>query len=298
MKSIQSHMLKTIKPLFKSNYYAFKYYSHLQLHLKHLQSKEILLVYQMGRVGSTTVTSSLETLKLNMPIYHVHSLIKDSIDKTEKLYKDNFSHLGSIHSHLLQSQYLRGQLDRGLESKKWKVITLVRDPIAKNISSFFLSGLELVLNYRLEDKIKYMNTDDIVKELVNLFSEKYHHEVPLTWFDRELKSIFGIDVYSSGFPKEKGYKIYQSKDVNVLLLKLENLNEVAREAFKEFMGIEDFNLVTANGADEKPYYEIYKKFLNTVNLPDSYINKMYESKYAQHFYTGAEIEYFKAKWRR
>lgn len=298
MQGIQSQVLKTIKPVLKSNYYSFKYYSHFLLYLKSLQNEEVLMVYQMGRVGSTTVTNSLEALGLDMPIYHVHHLRDDTISETEKIYKENFSQLRCIHSHLLHSQHLRRQLDRGLASKRWKVVTLVRDPIAKNISSFFLSGIQLILNYSLEDKIKYAETDDIVKELIDLFLEEYDHKVPLTWFDLELKPVFGIDVFSSDFPKAKGYKVYKSENVDVLLLKLEDLDKVAREAFKEFLDVEDFNLVTTNGADEKAYYAIYKQFLDAIDLPDSYINKMYESKYVQHFYSEAEIKQFKAKWHK
>ena len=33
-------------------------------------------------------------------------------------------------------------------------------------------------------------------------------------------------------------------------------------------------------------------------IPDSYFDKMYNSKYAQHFYGSKELEAFKAKWRK
>jgi hypothetical protein len=104
-------------------------------------------------------------------------------------------------------------------------------------------------------------------------------------------------VFSSDFPKSKGYKIYEGDKVDILLIRLENLNQCAREAFKDFLNIDNFTLINTNIGSEKDYAPIYKKFRDAIALPDSYIDEMYNSKYARHFYTEAEINKFRARWR-
>ena len=307
MVTIQSHLLgavgRLISRLAYKNYYSAKAYYHFHLHLSKLGKKDPLLVYQMGKVGSTTILMSLKALALDTPIYHVHFLTQYIIDRVEKGERKKFSYkdVGRC-IHLWTSQYIRKQIDMGLKGKKWKIVTVTRDPIGRNISAFFQS-----LKFELSDsghqyKIKSdygfeitMNLEDI-ENLIDFFFEKFDHDAPIVFFDREFKGVFGIDVFSSEFPKVKGYKIYEEEHADVLLIKLENLNECAHDAFKEFLNIDGFNLIRANIASEKAYYPIYRKFLDSIVIPDSYIDQMYTSKYAQHFYSEKEINKFKAKW--
>lgn len=110
--------------------------------------------------------------------------------------------------------------------------------------------------------------------------------------------MLDIDVFSSEFPKSKGYEIYETKHADLLLLKLENLNNCASDAFKTFLDIDGFTLAKSNIGDNKAYRNIYRRFLESIVLPDSYIDKMYTSKYVRHFYSEKEIEAFKARWCR
>lgn len=113
-----------------------------------------------------------------------------------------------------------------------------------------------------------------------------------------MKPVFKIDVFPSEFPKLQGYKIFHSEFADLLLLRLENLNECASAAFKDFLNIDNFKLTSANVSQTKAYYPAYKKFLETVVLPSSYIEKMYASKYVNHFYTRDEINNFIRKWSK
>lgn len=276
-------------------YCANKIYYNLS-HNVESKHKEKVIVYQMGKVGSTTILKSLQTLN-NLDVYHVHTLTKDGIKNVEEMYKRRFYRTHNIYEHLLESQYLRKQLDKGLEGKnKWKVVTLVRDPIAKNISSFF-QHLESRLGYKYKNKLDSMKMEDIVKELMELFLNRINgYKKSLTWFERELKPVFGIDIYSKDFPKSKGYGIYESESASVLLIRLENLNECANDAFKTFLNINSFTLLESNTGSNKGYSNIYRSFLEHIVLPEKYINEIYTSNYVKHFYSEEEIEAFKKKW--
>ncbi len=291
-----------IQRFLTKDYYKIKYFiTKTRYNLVHsLQSrnKKTVIVYQMGKVGSTTVLKSLQALK-NLNVYHVHTLTANGIQNVEQMYERRFYRTRNIYEHLLESQYLRQQLDKGLEcKKKWKVVTLVRDPIAKNISSFF-QHLESRLGYEYHKKIECMKIEDIIDELMELFLKRLDgHEKSLTWFERELKPVFGIDVFSREFSRENGYEIYEAEHADVLIIKLENLNKCAGDAFKKFLSISEFNLLASNVGSNKSYSNIYQRFLDCIVLPESYIDKMYTAKYVCHFYSEEEIEAFKRKWRR
>ncbi|WP_019503556.1 putative capsular polysaccharide synthesis family protein [Pleurocapsa sp. PCC 7319] len=261
-------------------------------------SREEIIVYQMGKVGSRTIVWSLKSLDLDLSIYHVHALSYEGIKRVEKVYRENFARTRIIHNHFLQSLYLRQRLDKSKKKKKLKVVTLVREPIARNISKFF-QNLHLLMNYDLQDKINTMKTEDIVRELKQLFFEKFNsHYDFMYWFDRELKSVFELDVFAKSFSCSEGYKTYENEQIQLLLLRVEDLNNCAQKAFKEFLDLDDFNLVTANTGNNKEYKTIYQEFLKSINLPLSYMDKIYNSRYTKHFYSEEEIKRFRKKWQK
>lgn len=298
---------RAIGRLAEINYYSARaYYKYRLYRSSRKYSRSPLLVYQMGKVGSKTVEMSLRALELDMPIYHPHFLTKARIAETEAKRKTFFR--TQRYSYLKRPwlyQFLRKQIQSGLKDKKWKIVTLTREPIARNISTFFenLEVKVLDLPDQYEIRSHYYDIDptivtlDNLQQLTDLFFDRLHHDSPLDFFDRELKRVFGIDVFASEFPKSKGYKIYQEKHADVLLMRLENLNECARDAFKDFLGIEGFTLININIGRAKDYAPIYQSFVDSIALPDTYINKMYRSKYMQHFYNEEEIDRFEAKWR-
>jgi hypothetical protein len=260
----------------------------------------------MGKVGSTTILRSLGSLRLEMPIYHIHFLRQNVIDRVDRGERRKYSPEDAARCrHLWRSQYLRKKINKGLKKKKLKIVTLTRDPIARNISAYFETFFKVERSdstnqYKLKSVYDFeitINIEDI-EDLIELFFKKYDHDAPLTFFDRELKEVFGVDVYSSEFPKSKGYKIYNEEHADVLLIKLEKLNECANDAFKEFLDIDELNLIRANISTKKIYYPLYKRFLDSIILPDTYFNQMYASKYARHFYSDREINEFKAKWHK
>lgn len=293
--------------LAESNYYSARaWYKHTLHRSRRHYKGPPLLIYQMGKVGSSTVRRSLRAIELDMPIYHVHFLTQNRITETEAKRKKHFR--TERYSYLKRPwlyQYLRKQIDRGLNGRKWKIVTLTREPIARNISTFF-ENLEVKLldpGDQYEIKSDYYDIDptvvklDDMQGLTSLFFDRLNHDSPLVFFDRELKGVFGIDLFASDFPKSKGYKIYEGEQADVLLIRLENLNKCAHEAFKRFLDVEGFTMINTNIGRKKDYALIYQRFNDSIALPDTYINKMYGSKYMRHFYSEEEIERFEAKWR-
>jgi hypothetical protein len=81
-----------------------------------------------------------------------------------------------------------------------------------------------------------------------------------------------------------------------MVIKLEHLGDIAQSALKEFLGVESFELVGANIGREKNTSELYGRFLDSIKLPQDYLDTMYNSRFVSHFYSRKEIDGFRARW--
>jgi hypothetical protein len=255
------------------------------------------LVYSMGKVGTSTVVHSLHEQMPRSPVYHVHTLSRQRIKSEEKVYRTNFRELGTIHDHLLDSIYVNRQLaSQRHDQKRWRIVTLVREPIQRNISAFFqtlnLHGKGLGFAKRID----HGQDENLIGDMLHYFVTMLDHSRPFEWFDVELKEHFGIDVLGAGFPKEKGYEIFRGEYADALVIRLEDLNRCAADAFHEFAGIENFRLEKKQDSGKKYYAATYKEFLQQAKFPKAFLNKMYDSEYARTFYSECEIDAFREKW--
>ena len=253
-----------------------------------MKSKGAIIIYTMGKVGSVTMLNSLIPVA-GRTIYQIHTLNKEAI--SEKNYE---SINKPVPGHILRSRIVVNQLAKCSDGKRLKLISLTREPISRNISAFFENIENIVPDFHEKgDFTEPSKTDD----LIQLFLNKYAHGDLSNWFDAEMKASLGIDVFLSEFPKEKGYKIYSGDCADLFLLRLENIDQCRNDDFLDFCEIWRFDLVNLNLASQKPYYHVYKKFINTIEFSSSYIEQMYSSKYVRHFYAEEEINMFKRKWR-
>lgn len=271
-----------------------------QVQQKTRQGMNLLLVHTMGKVGSTTVAASLKArgFKKSWAMYQPHFLGEEWLANADRLAVEGVPGWATLarqfregfpRSHRLSEELVRWRQ----AGKQVTVITIVRDPVAVNISGLFHNQAWW------PDELKATCADPsagCLAALEDYFLESYPHDVPDVWLDKELRPLYDVDVFAEPFDKQKGYAIYRSDLANILLLKLEKLDECAAEAFREFLGLEDFQLVTANTAEGKEYAAVYKAFRKNLALPDSYLDRMYSSRVAKQFYTPEEIAPFRRKW--
>ena len=172
------------------------------------------------------------------------------------------------------------------------VISLVRDPVAKKISTFFQLIDEYIPDWKKQWESGALKLEDLQK----MFFEKAGDNDPGQWFDNQIKPIWGIDIFKTPFDKTSGYHIYTfNPRINLMIIRMEDLNRVAENAFREFMGMESFSIISTNVGKEKPYRKLYEQF-KKLPLPASYLDKEYSSRYARHFYTEDEIAAFRKHW--
>jgi lipopolysaccharide biosynthesis protein/glycosyltransferase involved in cell wall biosynthesis len=253
-----------------------------------------IIVFQMGKVGSWTIVNSLRSelknSRLNIDVHHVHFLadfdvIEEFALKTKLRPEEQIKHIA-------QSRKLRAKIDANVHSR-WNIITLVREPIARSISTFFQ-----VLPEEIPDWKTRFNGGDLDLRLLRdkfLARADIHHGAD-NWFEKQLKPLTQIDVFDTEFSIAAGYKIYENGlRFRVLILRLEDLDRVGQIAIREFLGLEQFRIMRSNTSDTKDYFEVYETF-KRLPLPIHFIDNAYSSRYARHFYSKKEIEGFIKKW--
>ncbi len=250
-----------------------------------------ILIYQMGKVGSAAIKKSLTQYKLGRSVYHVHNLVHYQAIKDLKWHL-NKSGTSRRYDGLWSSLYLSKQVARPMPFK-WTIITFVREPVGRNLSGFFQVMDRLHPEFLTERSHSETNIDEILKSFL---VDNTHHSVPLHWFDNQLKTVFGIDVFKLPFNHQKGYQIYENEKAKALLIRLENLDDCAQQALEDFLAIKNFKLLSKNVGNAKNYKNLYKHVIKEIKLPEDYLNSLYDSKYANHFYTKEEISMFRKKW--
>ena len=203
------------------------------------------------------------------------------------------SQIKSSLKHRIQCEAEK-EIDENPE-QHWNIISLVRDPIARNIATLF----QVLSGFVPDWRERYANGKLDVRELQEwLINTSIINDSPNQWFDMQIKQIpaFGIDVYAEPFPKELGYKIYPGTScARLLLIRMENLNECAERAMYEFLGLKNFTIHNTNIGEDKDYAALYRAFKQTP-LPLEYVRKIYDTKFARHFYTELELEAFTKRW--
>jgi len=255
-----------------------------------------IIIYQPGKVGSTSVQQSLDAafklLDMHTPVYHAHNL--NRIELIEESIKQHRKDPSKTLKKLATSKALRKEIDRK-PSKEWKIISLVRDPVALRVSTMFQLLDEYIPDWAELVKANQLSVQDLQELLLS--REEFAPQKLTAWFDNQVKDLFGFDVFSVPFDTEKGFTIYRlpNNRFSLMIIRLEDLDRVAPKAFQQFIGLNKFEMIKANVGDEKPYRELYRQF-KSLPLPAGYVDSAYDTPYARQFYTPNELEAFRQRW--
>ena len=198
---------------------------------------------------------------------------------------------------MIEGFHLIRKLEReGIANKDWRIITLVRDPVRRNLSAFFQTLNTFYLDTGFPDRIRNMDPS-VSEELADYFVKHFKHHYPLDWLYREFKTTLGLDLLAQEFDPQKGFKIYHHHGSKILLIRFENLYDCAQQAFESFLGLKNLKLSERNVSNEKYYSKVYAEVLKDMVLPELLLKNIYSSPYVRRFYTPDEIEQFAARWR-
>lgn len=260
-------------------------YLKLYLGLK-LTGARLILVYSNGKSATTSITKTLHTFNENN-VLKVHTLNKEKIDRR---VADRVALKQNLPSTLRNSLFLNRHQDLLPNAC---IITVLRDPLASSVSSFF-ENLERKHPQTYRDCITSGSTQPL-REICHLNYQSIK-EGYLSWLDDEIGTVFGLDLYSHDFPKEKGYQIIRTNNIQLLILKLEMLDKTISAAIHEFLGISNFQLIRENVSANKEYKALYNDFITQNIFSADLIDSIYSHPYVRHFYSDEEISGFRNKW--
>lgn len=253
------------------------------------KSTNLVLVYSIGKVGSASVYKSIKHQEefVDYPVFHLHSLSPAQILEQKKYYKS--SKRKSVPFHLIQASILSGLLPE--YQGEIYIITLIREPIQREVSSIF------------QDSFNFTNSQQVGKSgILKVVQEKLDALVQNlpenSWFERELKTVFGFDVFTADFDPKIGFTIIQNEKTKLAFIRLENLDDhypqICQELFE--MSI-DFELLKTNVSDNKFYKKDYEEIKCQIALPEEELEKIIRTKFIQKFYPDF-IPTIKERWRK
>ena len=278
-----SSMVKEMKKFIKSLLHQGWKFLPLNLHFG-----RIVIIFQMGRVGSTSVLAPL------MRVESKYAITQSRRSAVYRVYR----------THESEDEPFKNLKKPNMIWRPISVICPIREPIDRSVSAFFYFYYEQIVRQNLE------NTDIPIQDLKTLFlkdsrphkslkprlNRLAEHDFCLNWFDRHFQTLFSIDVYKTPFDITRKYQEYRRGGTRVLLYRSDlDISEQAR-LISRFLGVR-LEIKPQNEAEHYTYGGLYDRFRESVKLPESYIRRMHNSRFAKHFWSPEELKAAADKWR-
>ena len=266
------------------------YISEIYFRHRVLNYSRPLIVYTMGKTGTKSIYNSLLTANLRRPLFYLHCLSREGTFFANRLS------MTSAHSAPVKNYWVSLYLNKiisGNSNISFDLISCVRDPIAVNISGFFQTIEHWIPNFNSMLRNKSIDIQDMVK----IFFDQYPHNFPLNWFDNEVRNIFDVDVYDSNYNHDTGYQSIQNNKAHMVIFRLDKLEKFCAVGLQKELNLHNIKLSKHNISKNKSYGKIYNSFLDTIQIPEDYLNMMYKSKMAKHFYSSEELDTLKQNWK-
>jgi hypothetical protein len=275
--------------------------------------RRVVLVHQMGRVGSMSVYAALRAVPGVLPV-HVHFL---SPTMREAARREARSASRPVPDHVREGALAAWFVRRNRTQREALVVTLVRDPVAFVLSDLFHN--EVAATVRAEngkqagpedhadpedyaDPEKQAEREEQADAVAQLARERLAAFDPETdymarWMREELYGVHGVDVLAEGFAPEVGWRVYGgTASVRVAVFRLEDAQRVFVPVMRGELGVQVEELGRTNAADQRPYAALYAAVTERLALPDDVLDRIYGAPFAQTLYSPEEIAGFRQKW--
>ncbi len=228
----------------------------------------VIAIYTLGKSGSSSL---LSTLQRKFSIFNVYQLHFINCDYIRENHSDDFA----VRNIDKANNFLRKHSKNNI-----KYISLVREPVSREISSFYQNRQLYFKDFLPND----------FKEINNLI-ESRGYDLALNWFDYELKKHLNFDVYSQSFDRAKGFSIYKiDSNAELMILRTDCINKFGIVAINKFLNTDIKQMKTANIGNNKSNSLYQKQLKSQFKLSDENLNKIQNSKFMNHFFKSEEIK--------
>jgi hypothetical protein len=249
------------------------------------ETSQVNVVFAQGKTGTSAIAAGLKRAAFN-PVFQIHTLRPRALARIEAKYTRRPN--DSYPRHVWEAQWLGAH--RPSEEHPWVLVTSVRDPIARVVSRVF------------QQKSRFGGLDATPDALMAELSEAFRRDEERLdsegwdWFDQDLRTVLGQSVYDAPFDPAVGYGTITATHVRALLLRGESL-EKAPKALQQHFG-RTVTLAHENAGTDKDYAALYRAVLDRFRPPAAFVDRVYETTQARHFYSAAEREAFRRHWTR
>ena len=254
-----------------------------------------LLIYQMGKVASATLHHSLRAAP-ELAVFHVHRMSPANIERDRAAYARRGITLSPDNALglALHERLCGADSDGPRSGPPARIVTLVREPIGRNVSAFFQNLDRFVAR---PDAHATLSTD----ELREAFVERFPHDEPLTWFDHEWGPVLGLDPWRYPQPRDRGWQHVTVGRWDLVWMRhdlpdADKLRLLQRAWELPGLDAAVEHPVVRNRAADKPYAAAYARFLAQVRLPEALVEAAYASRYATHFLPADERARLRRRW--
>lgn len=232
-------------------------------------------MYQMGKVGSSAIEAAIpgsvqiHDFYFTPPCYVHRSLAYPAPWRYA-------AHRCSL--------VMRRALVKAKREEK-KIITLVRNPLERNISMFFQSLPYWLIEYQtgiVSGRVGVGARVEGVDFLHDCFERIFPHSYPAEWFDKEMKRLTGIDIFDEEYDRSIGTCRVSCGGWDLLLIEMSKLTD-STDVISDFLG-RKVEIVSTNRGEEKWYMDAYSAFKHTYKPSAAVSSAVYETKYFEHFY--------------
>ncbi len=200
-----------------------------------------------------------------------------------KMYDKNVFNM----RHLEILNYIDSSVKQLINMKSGKIICVIREPISFAFD-YMWNNIGIV---GVPGGLQEFSKIDISR-LIDGF-EDYQ----LKLYNEQICNLFGINVLEYPFDKEKGYQIIKSENIELLLLKMERIDELVH-VIGEFLGINGFQFYNMDIHEVRSNRFAIEEYKKRFKIPLQVAESIYkENSFVKHFYTENECEKFITQFR-
>lgn len=241
-----------------------------QLYLSLVKFQTPVIVFTPGRVGSIAIFKALTSA--GFFCFHTHKL-SNSV-------WPNLQEPSVVHLTYKLFPYT-------------KIVTIVKDPIAMMMSEF-LNKLYLYVPPEKQPFYTINQYQDLFRQEY-LLGEKGKRFT--NWYSDIFRPAIGIDVYASRFNTRKQYKIIESKR-NLLILSSHLDNYSKSNILGFYVNNSLINVEKVNQLQDKKRGDFKKNLKLRLKFSVKDLKPIYETPYAQHFFSKQQRNAFVQRWSR
>ena len=173
-----------------------------------------------------------------------------------------------------------------------RFVSMVRDPIAFNVSNFTYFGRVYWLRHHWRT-VRWMPAE----QLAELFFKTFPHKASSVWWQREFAQTVGYDALAQPFDTELGWAIAGSGRTRSLIMRVDVPDEQKTSLLREFLECPTVpNVRRENLNDSRAPSELGVRIKAAIATRPDYVDSLLDLPSVRHFWNDAQRAKIRATW--